>query len=184
MIYTERGRDIGRGRSRLPAGSLVQGSIPGPRDHDLSRRQTLNHWATQGSQWQILIGVKSLHLRQWKYHMTLHTCFWCKVRDQCHWWFVPIFIHHLRAKLSLLKVKNSPEPCRAMLFANETGHFRGREQKPPGSQLLCFRVCHKKCQASLSEWGGFHQRIGREAKEDYNLKSAEPPPCLSCPLLL
>ena len=32
----ERGRDTGRGRSRLPAGSPMQDSIPGPRDHDLS----------------------------------------------------------------------------------------------------------------------------------------------------
>ena len=29
------------------AGSLMQGSIPGPQDHDLSQRQTFNHWATQ-----------------------------------------------------------------------------------------------------------------------------------------
>ena len=39
----ERGRDIGRGRSRLPARSPMWDSIPGPRDHDLSRRQMLNH---------------------------------------------------------------------------------------------------------------------------------------------
>ena len=44
--HTERGRDIGRGRSRLPAGSLMWDSIPGPWDHDPSQRQTLNHWAT------------------------------------------------------------------------------------------------------------------------------------------
>ena len=36
-------RDIGRGRSRLPVGSLMQDLIPGPWDHDLSQRQTLNH---------------------------------------------------------------------------------------------------------------------------------------------
>ena len=45
--HTEKDRDISRGRSRLPEGSLMQDSIPGPRDHDLSQRQTLNHWATQ-----------------------------------------------------------------------------------------------------------------------------------------
>ena len=50
--HTERGRDIGRGRSRLPVGSLMQGSIPGPWDHDLSQRQTLNQWTTQISQSQ------------------------------------------------------------------------------------------------------------------------------------
>ena len=32
----ERGRDAGRGRSRLHAGSPVQDSIPGPWDHALS----------------------------------------------------------------------------------------------------------------------------------------------------
>ena len=47
MRDTQRGRDIGRGRSRLPSGSLMWDWIPGPRDHDLSQRQMLNHWATQ-----------------------------------------------------------------------------------------------------------------------------------------
>ena len=47
---TERGRDTGRGRSRLPVGSPMRDSIPGPWGHTLSRRQALNHWATQGSQ--------------------------------------------------------------------------------------------------------------------------------------
>ena len=50
FIYSwerQRGRDTGWGRSRLPAGSLMRYSIPGPRDHDLSQRQMLNHWATQ-----------------------------------------------------------------------------------------------------------------------------------------
>ena len=42
-----RGRDTGRGRSRLPWGSLMRDSIPGPQDHDLSQRQMLNCWATQ-----------------------------------------------------------------------------------------------------------------------------------------
>ena len=35
--------DIGRRRSRLPTESLMQDSIPGPWDHDLSQRQMLNH---------------------------------------------------------------------------------------------------------------------------------------------
>ena len=39
----ERGRDTGRQRSRLPVGSLMWDSIPGPQDHDLSHRQKLNH---------------------------------------------------------------------------------------------------------------------------------------------
>ena len=41
--HTERGRDTGRGRSRLPVGSPMWDSIPGPQDHDLSQRQMLNH---------------------------------------------------------------------------------------------------------------------------------------------
>ena len=41
--HRERGRDIGRGRSRLPKGSLVQDSIPGSQDHHLSQRQRVNH---------------------------------------------------------------------------------------------------------------------------------------------
>ena len=54
-IHTERGRDTGRGRSRLHAGSPMWDSIPGPQDHALSQRQTLNHWATQASQYCIYI---------------------------------------------------------------------------------------------------------------------------------
>ena len=47
MRDTERGRDVGREKSRLPVGSLMQDLIPGSQDHALSWRQTLNHWATQ-----------------------------------------------------------------------------------------------------------------------------------------
>ena len=41
----QRGRHTGRGRSRLPVGSLMRDSIPGSRDHDLSWRhdQPLSH---------------------------------------------------------------------------------------------------------------------------------------------
>ena len=35
MRDTERGRDTGRGRSRLHAASLMWDSIPGPQDHAL-----------------------------------------------------------------------------------------------------------------------------------------------------
>ena len=42
----ERSRDIGRGKSRLHAGSPMWDSIPGPGDQTLSQRQMLNHWAT------------------------------------------------------------------------------------------------------------------------------------------
>ena len=43
MRDTRRGRDIGRGRSRLPEGNLVWDLISGPQDHNLSQRQTLSH---------------------------------------------------------------------------------------------------------------------------------------------
>ena len=46
---TQRGRDIDRRRSRLPVGSPMQDSIPGPWDHNSSQREMLNHWATQVS---------------------------------------------------------------------------------------------------------------------------------------
>ena len=36
MRDTERDRDLGRGRSRIPAGSPVWDLIPGPQDHHLS----------------------------------------------------------------------------------------------------------------------------------------------------
>ena len=45
----ERGRDTGRGRSRLHAGSPRQDSIPGPWGHGLGRRQMLNRAATRAS---------------------------------------------------------------------------------------------------------------------------------------
>ena len=38
----ERGRDTGRGRSRLHAGSPMWDLIPGLQDHALDRRQALN----------------------------------------------------------------------------------------------------------------------------------------------
>ena len=44
--HKERCRERHRGRSRLPQGSLMQDSIPGPWNHDLSPRQMLNLWAT------------------------------------------------------------------------------------------------------------------------------------------
>jgi len=48
------------------AGSLMRGSIPGPWDHDLSRRQTFNDWATQAPLfiifWFALLWLFLIHL--------------------------------------------------------------------------------------------------------------------------
>ena len=55
VIYsweTQRGRDTGRGRSKLPVGSPMQDSIPW--DQYRSGRQKLNHWATQVSPDEII----------------------------------------------------------------------------------------------------------------------------------
>ena len=43
MRDKERGRETGRGRSRLPVGSPMRDSIPEPRDQNLSQRQMLSH---------------------------------------------------------------------------------------------------------------------------------------------
>ena len=47
--HRERGRDTGRGRSRLHAGSPMWDSIPGLQDRALGQRQAPNCCATQGS---------------------------------------------------------------------------------------------------------------------------------------
>ena len=69
FIYSweaERGGDTGRGRSRLPAGSLMWDFIRGPWDHyALSQRQTLNHWATQVPQ-PSLICMRLIFLSLWQ----------------------------------------------------------------------------------------------------------------------
>ena len=64
----ERGRDTGRGRSRLNAGSPMWDLIPGAQDHTLSRRQTLKHWATQASpylEFILMFGCMRLNLGRW-----------------------------------------------------------------------------------------------------------------------
>ena len=48
-IEKERGRDTGRGRSRLHAGGPMGNSISGLQDRALDQRQVLNRSATQGS---------------------------------------------------------------------------------------------------------------------------------------
>ena len=47
--HTEEAETQAEGEAGSSAGSLMWDSIPGPWDHDLSRRQMLNHWATPRS---------------------------------------------------------------------------------------------------------------------------------------
>ena len=57
MRDRERGRDTGRGRSRLPTRSPMWNLIPDSGNYALSWRQTLNCWALQASQQCILINI-------------------------------------------------------------------------------------------------------------------------------
>ena len=61
----ERGRDIGRERSRLHAGSLMWDSILGLQDYALGQRQMLNCWVIQGSPRRLCFKLKLLILK-WK----------------------------------------------------------------------------------------------------------------------
>ena len=56
-MQRERGRDTGRGRSRLHAGSPMWDLILELQDHALSRMQMLNRWATQGSQDHLILKI-------------------------------------------------------------------------------------------------------------------------------
>ena len=69
----KRHKDIGRGRSRLPAGSPMGNSIPGPRDHDLGQRQMLNHWATQVPLVILISNLKNLYLMLFKFWISFIT---------------------------------------------------------------------------------------------------------------
>ena len=75
--YTERGRDMGRGRSRLPTGSPIWDSVPGPWDHALSQRQRLNRWAAQVSQ--------KIPLLTWDKQVCLLSSFSNKMIQEMSW---------------------------------------------------------------------------------------------------
>ena len=55
MMDIERGRDTGRGRSRLHAGSPTWDSIPYLQDRALGQRQVPTRCATQGSPGALLL---------------------------------------------------------------------------------------------------------------------------------
>jgi len=59
-VCMSRGRGTGRGRSRLPTeqGAWWEGLIPGPWDHDLSRRQTFNWLSHPGAPWPSLPALR------------------------------------------------------------------------------------------------------------------------------
>ena len=96
MRDTERGRDIGRGRSRLLVGSLIQDSIPAPQDHDLSQRQMLNHLATQVP--HLLPSIE---------------------RHFCNFFYdLKLFLPFLRRKIYAYKSTGFFFPCWLFLFGN------------------------------------------------------------------
>ena len=61
MRDTERSRDPGRGRSRLPVGSPTRDSIPGAQNHTLNRKQRLNHCRGPRAEVYILCLFPDLH---------------------------------------------------------------------------------------------------------------------------
>ena len=73
--HTERRRDTGRGRSRLPAGSPMWDSILGPQGHALSWRQMLHHWAIRASR---SFGVLIF------YHCYVFLCLNCSLCKKMH----------------------------------------------------------------------------------------------------
>ena len=70
MRDRERGRDTGRGRSRLHAGSPMGEWIPGLQDHALGQRQILNRWATQGSHIEYYLMKK--YFLSWSSYISMH----------------------------------------------------------------------------------------------------------------
>ena len=92
--HRERGRDSGRGRSRLPVGSPKWDSIPGPQDHNLSQRQMLSHWATQASLFSLMSIVQILLTKaeSWKGQAFSH----CDLL-----WYIPILLPHPQHPVSL-----------------------------------------------------------------------------------
>ena len=55
----ERGRDVGRERSRLPTGSPTRDWIPGPQDYILGQRQMLQPLSHPGAQDSMCFNFKS-----------------------------------------------------------------------------------------------------------------------------
>ena len=78
----ERGRDAGRGRSRLPAGSSTWDLIPGSQGHALGWRQSLNHWASQASFSSFLNVGNTIIISLF---MSLPTNFIISIVDDFHW---------------------------------------------------------------------------------------------------
>ena len=60
--HTKRGRDTGRGRSRLHAGSLTWDSILGLQDHALSGRQELKLLSHPGCPGEVIFNVGALYI--------------------------------------------------------------------------------------------------------------------------
>ena len=66
MRDTQRGRNLGRRRSRLQAGSLTWDSISGPQDHALSQRQMLITEPPRHPRKDICLGGRLVLGKWWK----------------------------------------------------------------------------------------------------------------------
>ena len=81
--HQERGRDTGRGRSRLHAGSPMWDSIPELRNLALSQRQMINRWTTQVSQYCrflyiyfVVLSTSCNYLNLWSVENLKHASHW------------------------------------------------------------------------------------------------------------
>ena len=77
----ERGRDTGRGRSRLPTGSPTWDSIPGPQGHALNWRQALNSWAPQATIRLIFKREAHIALSDYVGPQKMASLFRCVIKD-------------------------------------------------------------------------------------------------------
>ena len=93
MRDRETGRDIGKGRSRLPIGSPMWDSIPGLWDYALSQKQMLNGWPTQASLFMILfvIPLFSLNIISQKKKKS----FKCPDIWDCWWNTIQLWKHYV-----------------------------------------------------------------------------------------
>ena len=77
---------------QAPTGSLMRDSMPGPQDHNLSPRQTLNHWATQVPLQWCLMTLSSFFLFASPYFFLFPWYFNIAVNKAISFNFIVIFL--------------------------------------------------------------------------------------------